>query len=237
MNFKDKVVIITGGTGGLGFAVTQAFLNAGAKVVVTYTYEEKLNHLKLNVKNAPGELLALKTDVLDESRVKSMVENVVNKFGRIDVLVNLVGGFLGGVSIVVTTVEQWDKMINLNLKSAFLCCRHVLPIMMKQKYGRMINIGSKGGLQGTKGISAYAAFKSGVINFTQSLAAEGKPYNVTANLVVPGTIDTPDNRRAMPQSNFSDWVTPDSLAEVILFLSSDAAKDVSAAMIPVYGKS
>ncbi|MFQ5771729.1 MAG: SDR family oxidoreductase, partial [bacterium] len=129
MNFKDKVVIITGGTGGLGFAVTQAFLNAGAKVVVTYTYEEKLNHLKLNVKNAPGELLALKTDVLDESRVKSMVENVVNKFGRIDVLVNLVGGFLGGVSIVVTTVEQWDKMINLNLKSAFLCCRHVLPIM------------------------------------------------------------------------------------------------------------
>jgi NAD(P)-dependent dehydrogenase (short-subunit alcohol dehydrogenase family) len=235
MNFKDKVVVITGGTGGLGSAVTSAFLQAGAKVFVTYRSEQEFEALKASV-NANAALTGIKTNVLDEASVKAMVQQAA-RLGRIDVLVNLVGGYLGGVPIAEMTLEQWNKIIDLNLKSAFLCCKHVLPIMMQQNAGRIINIGSKGGLQGGEGISAYGASKAGLINFTQSLAAEGKRYNIIANAVIPGMIDTLANRQAIPEANFDEWVKPEALAQVILFLSSEQAQAITGATIPVFGKS
>jgi NAD(P)-dependent dehydrogenase (short-subunit alcohol dehydrogenase family) len=134
------------------------------------------------------------------------------------------------------TEKQWEGMIDLNLKSVFLVCRQVLPVMVRQKSGRIVNITSGGGLQGAGGISAYGAAKAGVINFTQTLAVEGKKHNITANAVAPGIINTPANRAAMPNADFSKWVTPASLAEVILFLCSDAAKDISGTVVPVLGK-
>jgi NAD(P)-dependent dehydrogenase (short-subunit alcohol dehydrogenase family) len=234
MNFKDKVVVITGGTGGLGGAVTAAFLQAGATVVVTYRNEKEFDILTASA-NAPGNLHGIKTNVLEEASVKAMVQQA-ERFGRLDVLVNLVGGFLGGVPIAEMSLEQWDKMIDLNLKTAFLCCKHVLPVMMKQRAGRIINIGSTGGLHGGEGISAYAAAKAALINFTQSLAAEGKRHNITANVVTPGTIDTPANRQAMPQANFAEWVTPEALSQVILFLASEESTAINGATIPVFGK-
>jgi len=233
MNFNHKVVLITGGTGALGHAVTQAFLQAGGRVVVTYTREPEFDALKEKV-HARENLLGIKTNVLDETSVKAMVQQA-GRLGRIDVLVNTVGGFLGGVSIVETSLEQFDKMLALNLKSAFLCCKHVLPVMMQQNAGRIINIGSQGGLRGGEGISAYGASKAGVINFTQSLAAEAKRYHITANTVVPGTIDTPANRQAMPNANFNEWVTPEALAQTILFLASDEAQAINGAIVPVGG--
>jgi len=233
MNFNNNVAVITGGTGALGQAVTQAFLQAGARVVVTYTREPEFDALKENVSSREN-LLGIKTNVLDEASVKAMVQQAMH-LGRIDVLVNTVGGFLGGVPIVETSLEQFEKMIALNLKSAFLCCKHVLPVMLQQRGGRLTNIASKGGLQGDEGISAYGASKAGLINFTQSLAAEGKRYQITANTVTPGTIDTPANRQAMPNANFAEWVTPEALAQVILFLSSDVAQAITGATIPVGG--
>ncbi|MGH7451642.1 MAG: SDR family oxidoreductase [bacterium] len=235
MNFKDKVVVITGGTGGLGSAVTSAFLQAGAKVFVTYRSEQEFDALKASV-NAHAALTGIKTNVLDEASVKAMVQQAA-RFGRLEVLVNLVGGYLGGVPVAEMSLEQWNKMIDLNLKSAFLCCKHVLPLMMQQNAGRIINIGSKGGLQGGEGISAYGAAKAGLINFTQSLAAEGKRYNITANAVIPGIIDTPANRQAMREANFDEWVKPGALAQIILFLSSEEAQAITGATIPVLGKS
>ncbi len=235
MNFKDKVVVITGGTGGLGSAVTSAFLQAGAKVFVTYRSEQEFDALKASV-NAHAALTGIKTNVLDEASVKAMVQQAA-RFGRLEVLVNLVGGYWGGVPIAEMSLEQWNKMIDLNLKSAFLCCKHVLPLMMQQNAGRIINIGSKGGLQGGEGISAYGASKAGLINFTLSLAAEGKRHNITANTVIPGIIDTPANRQAIPGANFDEWVKPEALARIILFLSSEEAQAITGATIPVFGKS
>ncbi len=235
MNFKNKVVLITGGTGALGSAVATAFLQAGAKVVVTYRSEREFDALKASA-NAPEALTGIKTNVLDEASIKAMAQQVA-RFGRLEVLVNLVGGYLGGVPVAEMSLEQWNQMIDLNLKSAFLCCKHVLPMMMQQNAGSIINIGSKGGLQGGEGMSAYAAAKAGLINFTRSLAAEGKRYNITANAVIPGIIDTPANRQAMPQANFDEWVKPEALAQIILFLSSDEAQAISGATIPVFGKS
>ena len=236
MNFTNKVVLITGATGGLGTEVTRAFLDAGAAVAATHTGIEKFKELEAELKPEPGKLLGVETNVLDSASVKQMADTMMEKFGRIDVLVNLVGGYLGGVSIADMNEKQWDGMINLNLKSVFLVCKQVLPVMMEQKSGRIVNISSGGGLKGAEGISAYGASKAGVINLTQTLAAEGKKYNITANAVAPGIIDTPANRAAMPKADFSKWVIPASLAGVILFLSSDAAKDISGALIPVFGK-
>ena len=231
MNFTNKVIVITGGTGALGQMVTQAFLRAGARVTVTYTLESEFDALKEKAR-ARENLLGIKTNVLDETSVKAMMQQA-GRLGRIDVLVNTVGGFLDGVPIVKMALEQFEKMLALNLKSAFLCCKHVLPVMMQQKAGKIINIGSQGGLHGGEGISAYGASKAGLINFTQSLAAEGKRYNVTANAVIPGIIDTPANRQAMPNATFNDWVTPEALAQVILFLASEEAQTINGATIPV----
>lgn len=236
MNFEGKAVIITGGTGALGNAVTAAFLQAGASVLVTFTRETEFDALKLRVGAHVATLRGIKTNVLDEASVQAMAHEAA-KLGRIDVLVNLVGGFLGGVPVVDMTLAQWDNIINLNLKSAFLCCKHVMPVMQQQRSGRIINIGSQGGLHGGDGISAYGAAKAGLINFTQSLAAEGKGFDIHANAVVPGIIDTPANRQAMPGADFTKWVSPEGLAQVILFLASEQARDITGVVIPVFGKS
>ncbi len=231
---KDKIAIITGATGALGCEVVQTFLNAGAKVVATYRGAEKLRQLQEHIGRT--DFHSVQTDVLVSAQVRAMVDEVLAKFGRIDILVNNAGGFFGGVPVADTTEEQWQQMMDINFKSALLCCRAVWPVMMKQKSGRIINIGAKAGLQGTAGMSAYAASKAALINFTQSLAAEGKAHNITANVVIPSIIDTPENRAAMPKGNFENWVTPESLANVILFLCSEKAKDISGASVPVFGK-
>jgi len=236
MNFNNKIVLITGATGALGSAVTGVFLDAGAAVAATHTGIEKFKELESELKPQPGKLLGIETNVFDSASVKQMVDTVMEKFGRIDALVNLVGGYLGDISIADMSEKQWDGMFNLNLKSVFLVCRQVLPVMMQQKNGRIVNITSGGGLKGAEGIAAYGASKAGVINLTQTLAAEGKEYNITANAIAPGVIDTAANRKAMPKGDFSKWVTPASLAEVILFLCSGAAKDVSGTVVPVMGK-
>ncbi|MCH7679728.1 SDR family oxidoreductase [candidate division KSB1 bacterium] len=237
MNLKDKVAILSGSTGALGTAVTQSFLDAGARVVALYSRESSLESLKTKVTQNSERLSAIRTDVLNEASVQGMVKEVLENHRTIDILVNLVGGFFGGVSIVETSEEQWDKMMGLNLKSVFLCCRNVLPAMMKQKSGRIITMGSRSGVNAVSGMSAYSASKAGLINFTEALAAEGRARNITANVVIPSIMDTSDNRKAMPDANFANWVKVEMIAETILFLCSETAGDINGAVIPVYGKS
>jgi len=233
---NNKIVLITGATGALGREVTKAFLQTQTQVVATYRNDKKLHELKTHLGGVADDLLAVKTDVTDEPSVKLLIEQVSKKFNRIDGFVNLLGGFLGGVPIADTTAAQWQYMLDLNFKSAFLCCKYVLPLMIRQKYGCIITIGSKPGLQGTAGMSTYAASKAALVNFTQSLAAEGKPHNITANVIVPSIIDTPENRQAMPKAKFNDWVRPESLANLMVYLCSDKGRDINGAVIPVLAK-
>lgn len=232
---KDKVVIITGATGGLGKAVTRDFVAAGARVVAVSRSESKLQSLTSQLTAGEDQLVTMATDVLEETAVKALVDEVMEKFGRIDVLAHLVGGFLGGPGIDEITASQWNDMMVLNLKSTFLCCHHIFPIMQKQNAGKIVTIGAKGGIKGIAGLSAYSASKAGVINFTQSLSEEGRDSNVTANVIVPSIIDTPENRKAMPDADFDNWVKPEAIAKTILFVVSDDASDINGAVIQIYG--
>jgi len=159
----------------------------------------------------------------------------MEKFGRIDVLVNTVGGYAAGDAVHQTDYEQFDFMINLNLKTAVLACQAVIPIMVEKKGGKIINIGSRAGLKGGANSAAYSASKAAVIRLTESISAEVRAEGINVNCVLPGIIDTPQNREAMPKANFSHWVTPQSIARVILFLASDDAKDIHGVSVPVYG--
>ncbi|MBC7188051.1 MAG: SDR family oxidoreductase [Calditrichaeota bacterium] len=234
-DFKGKVAIVTGGTGGLGQHVTRAFLQQGATVVVPYREETSFAALQEALGELSQAVCGLQADLLEEPSVAKMVEEVVRRFRRIDVLVHLVGGFLGGVPVAETTLAQWEQMMRLNVLSTFLCCRQVVPVMVRQGSGKIVTVGAQAGLQGRAKVAAYAAAKAAVLNFTQSLAAEVKKQHINVNAVVPSTIDTPANRAAMPDADYSQWVSPQSLAQVILFLASDAARDIHGAIVPVFG--
>ena len=194
MNFQNKVVVITGSTGELGGAVTQSFLDAQANVVGFGSRDATLQTLKSRLGANADRFTGLAVNVLDESSIARAVRKIMEVQQRIDMLINLVGGFVGGVSFPDTTAEQWDKMMAMNAKSVFLCCRNIFPHMTDKKFGRIINIAGKGGLQPIPGMSAYSASKAAVINLTQAIAAEGQEHNVTANVVIPSIIDTAANR-------------------------------------------
>ena len=233
MKLKDKVAIITGGTGALGRAVVAAFLEEGAKVVSTYIVDEELKEISSMIKN-PG-LVLIKSDITKEKQVAKVVKKTLERFRRIDVLINIVGAFAYAM-IHDTDERTWDLMMNINLKSTFLCSKAVLPQMIKQDYGKMINISSRPALKGSAGVGAYAASKAGVLNLTETIADEVRDYDINVNAILPSTIDTPANRRAMPKADFSKWVKPEEIARVMVFLASDDSKPINGAGIPVYGK-
>lgn len=235
MRLKDKVAIITGGTGALGKAVVSAFLEEGARVSCTYIVEEELKGLSSIVEKYKPRLILIRANVTKEKQVSRVVDRTLRRFGRIDVLVNIVGGFTYA-TIVDTDEKTWDHMMNINLKSTFLCSKAVLPHMIKQNYGRIINVSSRPALRGAAGIGAYSASKAGVLNLTETIADEVRDYEINVNAILPSTIDTPANRKAMPKADFSKWVKPEEIARVMVFLASDDSKPISGAAIPVYGK-
>lgn len=235
MKLGDKVAIITGGTGALGRAVVSAFLEEGAKVACTYIVDEELKHYSSLTEEKKSKITFIWADVTKEESVTQMVQKTLDTFGKIDILVNVVGGFTYA-KIIDTDEKTWDFMMNVNLKSTFLCSKAVLPHMIKQNYGKIINISSRPALKGSSGIGAYAASKAGVLNLTETIADEVKDYEINVNAILPSTIDTPANRRDMPDADFSKWVKPEEIARVIVFLASDNSKPISGAGIPVYGK-
>jgi NAD(P)-dependent dehydrogenase (short-subunit alcohol dehydrogenase family) len=238
MNFRDKVVLVAGGTGGLGREVTMAFLEAGATVTVTYVAREGFNALVSAAGRAgatPPE--GASVDVTNEEAVKKLVGELVAKHGRIDALVNTVGGYAGGTNLWEVDAKAYDRMLDVNLKAGFVLSRAVVPQMIRQNRGWIVNIASKAAFDHAAGGALYEASKAGVLALFDSLAADVKPYNINVNSVLPSIIDTAVNRQAMPNADFSKWPKPQEIAQVILFLCSEESRVIHGAAIPVYGRS
>jgi NAD(P)-dependent dehydrogenase (short-subunit alcohol dehydrogenase family) len=238
MSLSGRVAVVTGATGALGRVVTKILLSQGARVVSTYRSEEMQNGLVEYVGELAGTLTGVQADVTNESSVQALFRTVIEKFGRVDILLNLVGAYRGGNDIADTKESDWNFLMEVNLKSAFLCSKAALAPMIAQNYGRIVNVASRTAaerrLRGKGG--AYAVSKAAVIVLTETIAEEVKKYDINVNCVMPSTIDTLDNRRDRPDADFSKWVRPEQVAKVILFLVSEDSKAISGASIPVYGK-
>ncbi|MBI4573623.1 MAG: SDR family oxidoreductase [candidate division NC10 bacterium] len=236
MSLAGKIALITGGTGALGRAVTAAVGEAGATAAVTYIVDAEAPECKAYLGLRAGAPIFLKADVTVETEVQTLVRTVVERLGRIDILLNLVGGFVGDLPVAALPEATWDHMLDINLKSAFLCCKHVVPVMRRGGGGRIVTVSSRAAIKVFPGISAYAAAKAGLIAFTETLASEVLKDNITVNAILPSVIDTPANRNAMPGADSSAWVKPAEIARVLLFLCSEASREISGAAIPVYGR-
>ena len=234
LDFTNRVVAITGGAVNLGMAVGKAFSDAGARLAFIDRSPGKLSDV---FPESAGHFIASPTDVTDPASAAAAVTEIADKFGRIDALVNTAGGYRAGTPLHETAIGDWDFMLNLNARSVFVTCQAVIPLMLKQGYGKIINIASRAALNGDAYHAAYSASKAAVVRLTESMAGELKDAGLNVNCVMPGLIDTQQNRAAMPDGDFSKWVAPDAIADVILFLASDAARAVNGAAIPVYGRS
>jgi NAD(P)-dependent dehydrogenase (short-subunit alcohol dehydrogenase family) len=233
--FTSKIALITGGTGGLGRAVTLAFLHEGASVIATYRKKDEADAVRDAVgPNAHLELLPL--DAADEAACRTLVDGIIARHGRLDILVNTIGGFVFG-KLWETDPKSYQLMMTLNLHAGNNLARAVVPAMLKQKSGAIVNIAAKAALDHPGGLGAYAASKAAALALFDSLAQDVKGTGVRVNSVLPSIIDTEANRKDMPNADFSKWPKPEEIARVILFLCSDEAKVVHGAAIPVYGES
>ena len=235
--FSNKLVLVAGGTGGLGRAVSLAFLQEGASVVVTFRKEEEFDALKESAGKEASLLTGHSVDVTDDDEVLKMVERILASEGRMDVLVNTVGGYKAGKKLWEQDSKVLDLMLSLNLRSSFALARAVVPPILKQGGGAIVNVAAKAALDAPAGAAAYAASKAAAIAMMNSLAADLKGTGVRVNSVLPNIIDTEPNRKAMPNADFAKWPKPADIARVILFLCSEDAKVVRGASIPVYGDS
>jgi NAD(P)-dependent dehydrogenase (short-subunit alcohol dehydrogenase family) len=225
---KSKVVLITGFNGGLGTFVTNAFLDAGARVVgVSRTIEDSDPHRE--------RFSAMAADLSIGEDARRLIEAVAAQWGRIDGLVHLIGGFAGGQSIAETDDATLDRMLDLNLRSAFCIIRAVLPKMREQSSGGIIAIGSRAALEPSPLAGVYAASKAALVSLIRTAARENRDKHITANVLLPGTMDTPANRAAMPGADVSEWVHPCQVAKLAVHLMSDEASQISGAAIPVDG--
>jgi NAD(P)-dependent dehydrogenase (short-subunit alcohol dehydrogenase family) len=227
-SLQNKVALVTGANGGLGTSVTQALLDAGATVV----------GVSRNIRQADfnyPSFVAMAAELSTGEAANKLVEQVVSRFGRIDVLAHLVGGFAGGKTIAETDDATFDSMLDLNLRIAFYVLRSVIPQMLRAGSGRIVAIASRAAEDPGPGVGAYSASKAALVSLVRTVALENKDVGITANVILPGTIDTPANRKAMPGADIRTWVQPASIAALIVWLAGEAGKDVNGAVIPVYG--
>lgn len=232
---RDRVVLISGATGALGSAVTRTFTQTPVRLALTGRSEGKLERLAVET-GLPGErIFTVAADVTVADGVADLADAVLAHFGRIDVLLNTAGGWRGGKPVWETSGEEWDHMLALNLQSAFLLSRAVLPHMLEAGWGRIVHVSSKTAVAPRARRAAYAVSKMGLITLTEVIAAEVKGTGVTANVILPSVIDTPANRASMPKADPSKWVPPERIAATMQFLCSDAAASINGARIPIYG--
>ena len=245
--FFDQVILVTGGTGALGSKVSEAFLKLSPRaLIITFRSENEMQELREkilersnSVQNDNHDTVVefMKVDITHEIEVKILISNILEKFGQIHVLTNIVGGYIGGKSVTETSEEEWDKMMSINLKSAFLISKHVLTSMKKKKFGKIVHVSSATGAKANGNDSAYATSKAGLIRLVESMAQEIRGLNININCVLPTIIDTESNRAAMPNSNYSTWIPPQDLAKVICFLSSEESKVINGVALPTPGTS
>ena len=224
-----KIALITGASGGLGTHVTKALLNAGATVV----------GLSPNIKQSDFDhpnFTALPASLSSLDAAKKAVDTVIARFGRVDILAHLVGAFAGGQTIADTDDKTFQRMFDLNLNSAFHILRAVLPHMRKAGGGRIIAIGSRAAENPGPNVGAYSASKAALVSLMKTVALENKDAGITANVILPGTIDTPANRKDMPGADVSQWVQPETIGSLIVWLAGDSGQDVTGVVIPIYGR-
>lgn len=225
---KDKIVLITGANGGLGTHVTQAFLDSGATVIGTSRKIGQSEFTAANFTAVPAELNSL-------AAAKNLLDQVINRFKRLDVLVHTVGGFVAGGPVAETDDATWNQMLDVNLNSTFHILRAALPALRRAGNARIIAIGSRQAVDPGASVGAYSASKAAMLSLLKTVAIENRDAGLTANIILPGIIATAANRAAMPQANFSTWVQPANIASLALWLAGDTAKDMTGAAIPMYG--
>jgi NAD(P)-dependent dehydrogenase (short-subunit alcohol dehydrogenase family) len=231
-DFSNRIVLVTGGTGALGRAIIKAFVASSATVISSYVVDREVDQLEAQIKSA---VHLIRADIGKEEEVKNLVSSILDKYGQIHILVNVVGGYIGGKSVAELDEKEWDLMMNMNLKSAFLISKNVIPQMISSKNGKIVHVSSRTGLKSTGYDSAYAASKSGLIRLVESLSEEVKELNINVNCIMPSTIDTEANRIAMPNADHNKWVKPPDLANIVLFLCSEEGKAITGAAVPTYG--
>ena len=225
---KGKVVLVTGANGGLGAHVTQAFLRMGATVVGT---ARKIQASDFTA----GAFTALPGELSTPEGARLVVQQVIDRFGKLDILAHTVGGFAGGTTVAETPDDVFHRMFDLNLNSLLYVLRAGIPYLLKSGDGRVIAVGSRAAVDPGPMVGAYSASKAAMLSLMRTVAQENKAAGLRANVVLPGTIDTDANRKAMPNADFSKWVRPDAIADLILWLAGDAGREVNGAAIPIYG--
>lgn len=231
MSVENKVTIISGASGGLGRIVSRIFYQNGARVVLVGSRPESVQPLV----DALGteRTLPVAANLVDAAGAEQVVTAAVKQFGRVDILLNLTGGFAGGTPVHESDEGLLDRMLALNLQTTYNMSRAAVKPMVERQWGRIINVASRDGLRGRANYSAYAISKAAVLRLTEAMADELKSYNIAVNAVLPGTIDTEANRRAMPDVDFSRWVKPATIAEAMLFLAADNTA-INGAAIPLF---
>ena len=224
---EGKIVIVTGASGALGKVVVASALAKGAKVAA-------IDHAASAVKPTAERIELGGVDLTDATQAGKAIDAAAAHFGRLDALVNIAGGF-AFETVIEGDPKSWQRLFALNVLTALNASRSAIPHLTASSAGRIINVGAMGAIQAGAGMGPYAASKAGVHRLTEALAAEWKG-KITVNAVLPSTIDTAANRASMPDADFSKWVRPEELAEVILFLASDAASAVTGALLPVQGR-
>ena len=234
MDFSNRVVIVTGAAGNLGRAMAEAFAKRGASLVLVDLREKAL----ADAFGTPNERrLFAPANLLEQPQAEAVAKTAVDGFGRIDVLCNLAGGFRMGEAVHETSDQTWNFLFDLNARTLLHAVRAVVPRMIDAGGGKIVNVGAASALKGVAQMGAYCASKSTVIRLTESMAAELREKNINVNCVLPTIIDTPENRAAMSNADPSRWVSPQDLANTIVFLASDAARAIHGAALPVSGLS
>ena len=237
LDFSGKVILVAGGTGGLGRSVSLAFLAEGASVHVTYRNPAEFTALQQSAGSASASLTGHRVDVTDESAVAEVMARILAAHNRLDALVNTIGGYAGGIPLWNLDAPTLDRMFSLNLCAGYVLARSALEPMRRQGSGAIVNVNAKAALDHAAGAAAYAASKAASLALFDSLAADLRGTGIRVNSVLPSIIDTPANRTAMPGADFAAWPKPEDIARVILFLTSDAARVLHGAALPVYGNS
>ena len=229
---KNKTVLITGGTGALGHVVAERFRQEGANIATSYIFEDELKRLSDDFKQ---KVFLVRADVTDDEEVSALFQQVIKKFKRADILINIVGGFVPKSNVKDVKTKDWDHMMNMNLKSVFLCSREFLTQLGNASYGRIISMAAMPALKPSAGRGPYAVSKSGVIMLTQVLGEELKGTGITANAIAPSIIKTEANVQSMPNEDYSKWVTPEEIAETMVFLCSERGRSINGDCIPMFG--
>ena len=229
-----RVAVITGAAGALGSVVANTFAKRGDRLALIDFDRAGLQRLKKELKTTTTAV-TVTADLTSEESVDEAFSQIKKQLGTVHVLANIAGGFVMGSQVHETDLEQWDRMLDINARSVFLTSRAAIPMMLERGGGKIINIAARVAIQAKQNMAAYSVSKTAVAKLTECMAAEYRTNHINVNAIMPGTIDTPANRADMPDADYSTWVKPQQLANVIEFLSSDQANAINGAVIPVFG--